>query len=260
MRPSFMPEIELGGAAKDFSYFKSVHRYDRWIAMKPQFGVCKNKVGCSLAYTGEKIPLPPDSKCPECGQPLALDSSKQSSAKILVAFGLVLLLILIGGAVALFAFKDQIFHLAINKQETGPKVVEAQGEDKLASSSPAQGQESSLPPANASTPDSQTSSEDKAAIAPTETPTPLPSPTADQDKRKVVTETTPPRTDSDASTATGAEIQPPATLTKSQVDATREDVLKRINAMPKFTAEEKKRLGRKNADCAFDGEAVGGSI
>jgi outer membrane protein OmpA-like peptidoglycan-associated protein len=213
--------------------------------MKPQFGVCKNKVGCSLAYTGEKIPLPPDSKCPECGQPLALDSSKQSSAKILVVFGLVLLLILIGGAVALFAFKDQIFHLAINKQETGPKVVEAQGEDKLASSTPAQGQEPSLPPANASTPDSQTSSEDKAAIAPTETPTPLPSPTADQDKRKVVTETTPPRTDSDASTATGAEIQPPATLTKSQVDATREDVLKRINAMPKFTAEEKKRLGEK---------------
>jgi outer membrane protein OmpA-like peptidoglycan-associated protein len=244
-----MPEIELGGAAKDFSYFKSVQRYDRWIAMKPQFGVCKNKVGCSFAYTGEKIPVPADSKCPECGQPLAMDSSKQSSAKILVALGLVLLLILVGGAVALFAFKDQIFHLAFNKQETSQKVVEAQGEDKLASSTPAQGQESSLPPANtpanASTPDSQTSSEDKAVIAPTETPTPLPSPTPDQDKRKVVTETTPPRTDSDASTATGAEIQPPAALTKSQVDATREDVLKRINAMPKFTAEEKKRLGEK---------------
>jgi outer membrane protein OmpA-like peptidoglycan-associated protein len=217
--------------------------------MKPQFGVCKNKVGCSFAYTGEKIPVPPDSKCPECGQPLVLDSSKQSTAKILVALGLLLLLILIGGGVALFAFKDQIFHLAFNKQETSQKVVEAPGEDKLASSTPAQSQDSSLPPsnspANASTPDSSSSSEDKVVIAPTETPTPLPSPGADQDKRQVVTETTPPRTDSDASTATGAEVQPPATLTKSQVDATREDVLKRINAMPKFTAEEKKRLVEK---------------
>ena len=70
--------------------------------MKPQFGVCKNKVGCSFAYTGEKIPVPADSKCPECGQPLVVDSSKQGSAKILVALGLLLLLILIGGGVTLF--------------------------------------------------------------------------------------------------------------------------------------------------------------
>jgi outer membrane protein OmpA-like peptidoglycan-associated protein len=231
--------------------------------MKPQFGVCKNKVGCSFAYTGEKIPVPADSKCPECGQPLSLDSSKQSSAKVLVALGVLLLLILIAGGVALFAFKDQIFHLAFNKQETSQKVVEAPGEDKLASPIPAQSQEPSLPPANSPnsvpTPDSASSSEDKVVIAPTETPLPLPSSTPEQDKRKVITEPssppvvrtertespTPSRTDSEASSTTGAEIQPPATLTKSQVDATREDVLKRINAMPKFTAEEKKRLGEK---------------
>ena len=233
--------------------------------MKPQFGVCKNKVGCSRAYTGEKIPVPADSKCPECGQPLALDSSKQSSAKILVALGLLLLLFLIGGAAALFAFKDQIFHLAINKQETGPKVVEAQGEDKLASASAAparSGHSHSLAASanSASTPDSSSSSEDKVVIAPTEVPTPLPSPTADQDKRKslvppnpspgIQTENSTPsegstRTDADKPPAVGGEIQPPATLTKSEVDATREDVLKRINAMPKFSAEEKKRLGEK---------------
>jgi outer membrane protein OmpA-like peptidoglycan-associated protein len=228
--------------------------------MKPQFGVCKNKVGCSFAYTGEKIPVPADSKCPECGQPLAVDASKQSGAKVLVALGLLLLLILIGGGVALFAFKDQIFHLAFNKQESNQKIVEAQGEDKLPSSTPAQGQEASLPPSNspsnAPTPESSSNSEDKVVIAPIETPLPTPSPTAEQDKRKVVAEptatavvraenVTAPRTDADASSATGAEIQPPATLTKSQVDATREDVLKRINAMPKFSEEEKKRLGEK---------------
>ena len=59
--------------------------------MKPQFGVCKNKVGCSFAYTGEKIPVPADSKCPECGQPLTVDSSKRGGAKILVVLGLLLL-------------------------------------------------------------------------------------------------------------------------------------------------------------------------
>src|SRR5271165_2623612 len=141
MRPIVNTEdLNVSPASKDFSYFNWVRGYDSTTSMKPQFGVCKNKVGCSFAYTGEKIPVPADSKCPECGQPLTLDSSKQSSAKILVALGLVLLLVLIGGAVALFAFKDQIFHLAFNKQETSQKVVEAQGEDKLASSTPAQGQ------------------------------------------------------------------------------------------------------------------------
>ena len=74
-------------------------------SMKPQFGVCKNKVGCSFAYTGEKIPVPADSKCPECGQPLVVDSSKQGGAKILVALGLLLLLILIGGGAGIICFQ-----------------------------------------------------------------------------------------------------------------------------------------------------------
>ena len=117
-----------------------------------------------------------------------------------------------------------------------------------------------MTPNSASTPDSSSSSEEKTVVAPTETPFPLPSPTAEQEKRKVGVQPTPTpvvqtenptqnqspaRTDSDASAAAGGEIQPPATLTKSEVDATREDVLKRINAMPRFTAEEKKRLSEK---------------
>jgi len=115
--------------------------------MKPQFGVCKNKVGCSFAYTGEKIPVPADSKCPECGQPLVVESSK-GGAKILIVLGLLLLVILIGGGAALFAFKDQIFHLAFNKGETNPKVTEAPGEDKIVSSSPSENQDGSATPSN----------------------------------------------------------------------------------------------------------------
>jgi outer membrane protein OmpA-like peptidoglycan-associated protein len=233
--------------------------------MKPQFGVCKNKVGCSFAYTGEKIPVPADSKCPECGQPLVVESSK-GGAKILIVLGLLLLVILIGGGAALFAFKDQIFHLPFNKPETIQKGTESQGGDVAAgaSASPAENQDTATTPAaspnSASTPDASSTSEDKVVVAPGETPAPLPSSTAEQGKQKSVaqpnpspgiqTENSPPnqgstRTDSDKSPGAGGEIQPPATLTKSEVDATREDVLKRINAMPRFTAEEKKRLGEK---------------
>jgi outer membrane protein OmpA-like peptidoglycan-associated protein len=231
--------------------------------MKPQFGVCKNKVGCSFAYTGEKIPVPADLKCPECGQPLVVESSKSGGAKILLVLGLFLILILIGGGLALFAFKDQIFHLAFNKSDN-QKVVEGQGEDVVVNPSPTENPGVAATPANspnnASTPDSSLTSDDKVLVTPTETPAPQPSPTVDQDKRKVVVQATPPPsiqtdnptpnqspagTGSDNSPGAGGEIQPPATLTKSEVDATREDVLKRINAMPRFTGEEKKRLSEK---------------
>ena len=85
--------------------------------MKPQLGVCKNKVGCSLAYTGEKIPVPADSKCPECGQPLSIDSPKQGGTKIVLLLALLLLLIVAAGGAAFFVFKDQLFHFALNKAD-----------------------------------------------------------------------------------------------------------------------------------------------
>ncbi len=250
-------------AGKNFSYFNSVRGYDRETFMKTQFGICKNKVGCSFAYTGEKIPVPADSKCPECGQPLVVDASKQGGTKILIALGLLLLLIIAGGAVALFAFKDQIFHLALNKTEANQKGTEGQGEDKVVSPAPSEDQTAGVTPSTspntASTPNSSSPSEEKAVVPPTETTSPLPSPTV-PDKQKVVVEPTstpgvqtenpgpnqnPARTDSGNSAGAGGAVQPPATLTKSEVDATREDVLKRINAMPRFSAEEKKRLSEK---------------
>ena len=233
--------------------------------MKPQFGVCKNKVGCSFAYTGEKIPVPADSKCPECGQPLVVEASKQGGAKMLIILAIVVLLLLIGGAAALFAFKDQILHLAFNKPEASQVVSDGhQADDKVVPAPSPENQDTSATPAStpnlAPTPDSSTN-EDKVVVAPTETPLPLPTPTVGQEKRKATGQSTPnpsiqtdnpgpiqtpPRADSDNSTGIpGGEIQPPATLTKSEVDATREDVLKRINAMPRFSADEKKRLGEK---------------
>ena len=114
--------------------------------MKPQFGICKNKVGCSLAYTGEKVQVPADLKCPECGQPLVVESAKSGGAKLLlVVVGLLVLLALVGGAVALFAFKDQILHLAFQKSDNGPKVAE-EHDDNNGGSGPAVVQEPSATP------------------------------------------------------------------------------------------------------------------
>jgi outer membrane protein OmpA-like peptidoglycan-associated protein len=237
-------------AWKNFSYFDSVRGYDRETFMKTQFGICKNKVGCSFAYTGEKIPVPPDLKCPECGQPLVVDASKQGGAKILIVLGLLLLLIIAGGAAALFAFKDQIFHLALNRTEANQKGTEGQGADKVVSTAPSsEDQAASVTPSNspntASTPESRSPSEEKAAVAPTETTSPSPTVQVEPTSTPGVQTENPARTDSGNSAEAGGEVQPPATLTKSEVDATREDVLKRINAMPRFSAEEKKRLSEK---------------
>jgi outer membrane protein OmpA-like peptidoglycan-associated protein len=233
--------------------------------MKPQFGVCKNKVGCSFAYTGEKIPVPADSKCPECGQPLVVESSKSGGAKVaLIVVALLVLMFLIGGGVALFAFKDQILHLVFQKTDNSPKVVEAQ-DDK--NGGPGVIQEPSATavgsPSVVSTPAEISPPSDNTITPPAETPPPLPSPTVEQDIQKPVigpagtptvqasppnatpNQTPPADNSNSAADNAGGEVQSPAALTKPQVDATREDVLKRINAMPRFTDEEKKRLSEK---------------
>jgi outer membrane protein OmpA-like peptidoglycan-associated protein len=238
--------------------------------MKPQFGVCKNKVGCSFAYTGEKIPVPADMKCPECGQPLVIETSKSGGAKVLlIVAGVLVLLVVAGGVVALFAFKDEILQLAFHKTDNSPKVVEAH-DDNNGGSGPAVVQEPSATPASspsaASTPVLSQPPAETIVTPPVETPPPLPAPTAEQETEKTgpgpiatpavqvskpntVPNQTPPADNSNATANNpanaGGEIQPPATLTKPEVDATREDVLKRINAMPKFTDEEKKRLSEK---------------
>jgi outer membrane protein OmpA-like peptidoglycan-associated protein len=230
--------------------------------MKLQLGVCKNKVGCSLAYTGEKIPVPADSKCPECGQPLSIDSSKQGGAKIVLVLALLFLLIVAAGGAAFFVFKDQLFHFALNKPETNQKSSE---ENKGVIPAPSEEQPATTTPSNsatdASTPDSSTANAEKAPSGPTATPpSALQTDNIEPEKSKTVPQQTPPppvsgesgtpnqpatHSDSEPPASTGAAVQPPATLSKTDVDATREDVLKRINAMPRFTEEEKKRLSEK---------------
>jgi outer membrane protein OmpA-like peptidoglycan-associated protein len=236
--------------------------YNPKTTMKPQFGVCKNKVGCSFAYTGEKILVPDDLKCPECGQPLTIDRPKQSGPKTVLVLALLLVVVVAAAGAAFFVFRDQIFHLALNKAETNQKapeenkgVIPAQPEEPVSATTPASS------PSDTSTPDSSIANEDKATPGTAGTPTTTPpSDNVEPEKQNAPPRQTPPAVvspenaspnpsvthpDSEPPAGAGGEIQSPIALSKTDVDATREDVLKRINAMPRFTAAEKKRLSDK---------------
>jgi outer membrane protein OmpA-like peptidoglycan-associated protein len=234
--------------------------------MKPQFGVCKNKVGCSFAYTGEKVPVPPDSKCPECGQPLVIESAKPGRSKIILVIGAVVVLILAGGVLILSAFKDQILSLVSQKSTASQAVVEAQENKGVSSTSVIQEPEET--PANSPNigltpvPQAAPSASQTPSLSPTPAPVVAtqPSSSAEQVAESLTVnpvaspavqpeQTTPSPAptvaNSETPSETGAEVQAPATLTKTEIDATREDVLKRINAMPKFTEADKRRLTEK---------------
>jgi outer membrane protein OmpA-like peptidoglycan-associated protein len=228
--------------------------------MKPQFGVCKNKVGCSLAYTAEKVPLPPDSKCPECGQPLVVEKQKAGANKTILVAILLLLLLLASVGVAAMIFKDKIAELVFHKPAVVTQLATPSPEDSgiRPIQSPAQSADQSNSPA--SSPDSAPGTEDKGTKASpartppvTEEPEKTKSPPPDQNQSTPPPASTPAPTDNTSQTRTesepppagGGEVQPAAALSKKEVEATREDVLKRINAMPKFSAEDKKRLSEK---------------
>jgi outer membrane protein OmpA-like peptidoglycan-associated protein len=63
-----------------------------------QIGKCTNNVGCTLAYTGQEIRFEGSAVCPECGQPLTLLSKPKTGSKLwLVILALVVLVAIAGG-------------------------------------------------------------------------------------------------------------------------------------------------------------------
>ena len=47
-----------------------------------QIGKCSNRVGCTLAYTGQEIRFEGSPVCPECGQPLTEVAKPRKSSKL----------------------------------------------------------------------------------------------------------------------------------------------------------------------------------
>jgi outer membrane protein OmpA-like peptidoglycan-associated protein len=226
--------------------------------MKSQFGVCKNKIGCSLAYTGEKVPLPSDLKCPECGQALVVEKPKAGGNKAVLVVILILLLVLGSAGVAALIFKDKLAELVFHKPATVTQLASPSPEDSgiRPIQSPVQSADQLNSPA--SSPNSLPSTNDKSSkVSPAQSTPPQ---AGEPDKTKTPSDqsqapppssptpgdnTSQSRTESEPPPPGGGEVQPSVTLSKNEVEATRQDVLKRINAMPKFSPEEKKRLSEK---------------
>jgi outer membrane protein OmpA-like peptidoglycan-associated protein len=63
-----------------------------------QIGKCTNNVGCTLAYTGQEIRFEGSAVCPECGRPLTLLAKPKTGSKLwLVILALVVLVAIAGG-------------------------------------------------------------------------------------------------------------------------------------------------------------------
>jgi outer membrane protein OmpA-like peptidoglycan-associated protein len=246
--------------------------------MASQFGVCSNKAGCSLAYTGEKIPVPPGGACPECGQPLATDTAKNKGGnKGLLLILLLLALLAVAAAGTVFLFRDQLAQLAFHSSEPKRKVLELPDSEEKAvvkeTASPATTPETLV--TNGATPapsaqladqgttppqlaESNTERPASASTPPPPLPAASPSPSAvsaatpqlanqlpTPTSANLATQTSPPPPATQQSPATGEDQVQPAPLSKTEVEAARQDVLKRINAMPKLSGDEKQRLTEK---------------
>ncbi len=175
--------------------------------MAVQYGKCTNRAGCTLAYTGDQIRFEGNPICPECGQGLAVIKGPGGGGR--KVWLLILLPIVLIGMVAAGYFLVQAVLNSVSK----PTVVTTSPTASATASASA----TTNPSASASA---------SASASPTETPTPdqSPSPSASE-------------------SPTGGSVEKkPNELSKSDIEETRQEVLKRIAAMPHMSQSEKDKL------------------
>ena len=201
-----------------------------------QFSTGNVQIGwvCSLAYTGEVIRFEGEPRCPECGQPLAIQQRPRSvKTGTLILAGLLLLIMLGGAGTGAYLYLQAHQRPPVQDPPHLPETEtsEATTRPSATAKNPAPDAKG---PALVETNNLELPSDlAKAALPPPGAPPPptpsespvQPRPEAFQPDQKEVPETPP--------------------LSKAEIDATRSDVLKRINAMPKMGVQEKERLAKK---------------
>jgi outer membrane protein OmpA-like peptidoglycan-associated protein len=238
-----------------------------------QIGKCSNRVGCTLAYTGQEIRFEGSPVCPECGQPLSEVAKQKKKGKLwlLILIPVVFLAI---AAVGFYAVERYLVAPDNSKVSPTPtpqsSVAQDQNEGKMVdgkSKVPAD----VLNKANNQTP---SSSPQPVASTPGSTPTPSPSPVTTERSPPASKESpapsnpgkppqpesspgegkTPPNPDASPQKspgAGGAETPgqnvdtKPKELSSAEIEATKQDVLKRINALPKMSEADKSKLSDK---------------
>ncbi|MEY2607804.1 MAG: OmpA family [Verrucomicrobiota bacterium] len=174
--------------------------------MAVQYGKCTNRAGCTLAYTGDQVRFEGAPICPECGQPLAvIKGSGGGRGKLWL---LILLPIVLIGMVAAGYFLVQTVITPKPTPTPTPSVTPS--------------------PSMSPTP----------SVTPTpspESPSPSPSPGG-----------SPPPGSPGASPSPGGSVDTnPKPLSNSDIEATRKQVLTRLQAMPGKSQQEKDKLADK---------------
>lgn len=245
-----------------------------------QIGKCTNTVGCTLAYTGQEIRFEGSPVCPECGQPLTeITKPKKSSKLWILILALIVLFAIAGGGF----YAVERYLVAADAAKTTPTptpsaVAQNQNEGKMVdgkSQVPADVLNKAENQANQSpTPQPASSAPTPTASASPETqqspPSPKESPAPSNPGKPPQTEASP----GEGKSPPGGDASPdnlrhqnpgpqkspgagdgdnsgqtvdakPKELSSADVEATKQDVLKRINALPKMSDAEKSKLATK---------------
>lgn len=251
-----------------------------------QTGKCTNRVGCTLAYTGQEVRFEGSPVCPECGQPLTEVSKPKKSNKlwILILALIVLLAIAGGGFYAVERYVVAADGSKVTPTAT-PSAVANQSESKMVegkSQLPADLQNKTNTPSPTPQPASTSPTPKPASSAPSPTPTapaetqqsppgakespapsnpnkpPQPEASAAEGKSPPVGNASPdnlrhqnpgPQKSPTAGAGDNSGQQSvdakPKELSSADIEVTKQDVLKRINALPKMSDAEKAKLSAK---------------
>ena len=249
-----------------------------------QIGKCSNRVGCTLAYTGQEIRFEGSPVCPECGQPLTeITKPKKSSKLWLFIVALIVLFAIAGGG---FYVVERFFAASDGTKDTtktspsatASPVAQNQSDGKMVDGK-------SQVPADvlnkANNQSNQSPTPQPASSAPTPTPSPSPemqqSPPGQKESPAPSNSGKPPQNEAspgEGKSPPGGDASPdnlhhqnpgsqkspnagggdgsaqtvdtkPKELSSADVEATKQDVLKRINALPKMSDSEKSKLADK---------------
>jgi outer membrane protein OmpA-like peptidoglycan-associated protein len=180
--------------------------------MAVQYGKCTNRAGCTLAYTGDQIRFEGAPICPECGQPLAIIKGP-GGGRGKVWLLILLPILLIGMVAAGYFFVQTLISLSSG------------GSAKASPSASAVAIASATPTATASATPSTSEQSSSPSASPTDSANP-PSP-------------------GPSASANGSVDSNPTKLSDSDIEATRKQVLTRLQAMPGKSQQEKDKLADK---------------
>ncbi|MBV8099891.1 MAG: OmpA family protein [Verrucomicrobia bacterium] len=236
-----------------------------------QIGKCTNTVGCTLAYTGQEIRFEGSAVCPECGRPLTLLTKPKTNSKLwLVIVALVVLVAIAGGgfyAVERLLTASDSTKTSDNTKTsatataspTASPVTQTQSDGKMVdgkSQVPAdvlnkvnnQSTQSPTPqPASSAasptvTPSSETQ---QSPPGPKESPAPSNGDKPPQGDASASGGKSPPQKSADSAGGdnSGQTVDTkPKELSSAELGATKEDIKKRINAIPRMSDSEKTKL------------------